>query len=59
MPTEKDELIDKGEVKLNILSDLGLQNIQIRLIPAKQAYSHYLAGTKMDIGKLVLENLLG
>ena len=54
MPTEKDELIDKGEVKLNILSDLGLQNIQIRQMPAKQAYSHYLAGTKIGIGKLDL-----
>lgn len=49
LPTENSEIEDKGEVRMEILSNLGLQNIKIRLIPADKAYDLYLSGRKMDI----------
>lgn len=52
MPTEKSEVVDKGEVSLNMLKDLGLQNIKVRLLPAVLAYEFYLAGRKLDIEML-------
>lgn len=54
MPTENDEIEDKGEVSMEMLSNLGLQNIQVRFIPAKMAYEYYLSDRKMDIAKLGL-----
>lgn len=54
MPTEKDEIIKKGTVKMPMLEALGLENIQIRLIPAKMLYEHYLSQKKMDISRLEL-----
>ncbi|MFX0111885.1 LlaJI family restriction endonuclease [Bacillus pumilus] len=54
MPTERQSIIVKGDVNLEMLDALGLQNIQIRLLPAELMYSHYLANEKMDIGLLHL-----
>lgn len=54
LPTENSEIEDKGEVRMEILSNLGLQNIKIRLIPADMAYDLYLSGRKMDIKSLDL-----
>lgn len=54
MPTEKEKFIDGGIVKMNILSNLGLEDIKIRLIPAKIAYFHYLNNTKLPIEDLSL-----
>lgn len=54
LPTEEDAILEKGEAVLKMLENLGLENIKVRFIPAKQAYQHYLAGTKMDIAKLNL-----
>lgn len=54
MPTECDEFINKGEVSLSMLSNLGLQNIQVRLIPATKAYETYLSGKKLEIDSLSL-----
>ncbi len=56
MPTEKDEIEDKGKVSMEMLSRLGLQDIQVRFIPAKQAYDIYLSGKKMDIAVLKLKS---
>lgn len=42
LPTENSEIEDKGEVRMEILSNLGLQNIKTRLIPADKAYDLYL-----------------
>ena len=39
MPTEKNK-INKGMVKLEILEALGLENIQIRLVPAAMMYEY-------------------
>lgn len=54
LPTEEENVIDKGEVRMDMLSNLGLQNIEVRLLPASMAYDHYLSGRKMDISQLGL-----
>lgn len=54
LPTNKDEVEAKGEASMKMLSQLGLQNIEIRFIPAEEAYEHYLTGRKMDIKQLAL-----
>lgn len=54
MPTENGEVELRGEVSMEILSSLGLQNIKVRFIPAIMAYDHYLSGRKMDISVLKL-----
>ncbi|MFR8873447.1 MAG: LlaJI family restriction endonuclease [Oscillospiraceae bacterium] len=54
MPTAGDTVIVKGKVSLAMLSNLNLQDIQIRLVPAKLMYRHYLENTKLDVGALRL-----
>ena len=54
MPTEKNEINKKGIARMPMLEALGLENIQIRLIPAKELYDHYLSKGKIDIGRLEL-----
>lgn len=54
MPTENTEVELKGEASMEMLSNLGLQNIKVRFIPATMAYDHYLSGRKMDISILEL-----
>lgn len=54
MPTEKSEIVVKGVAKMPMLESLGLENIQIRLIPAVELYDHYLSDKKMDIAALKL-----
>lgn len=54
MPTEQHSIINKGYVNIEMLDALGLQNIQIRQLPAELIYLHYLANEKMDIGLLHL-----
>lgn len=49
LPTENNEIEDKGEVRLNMLANLGLQDIKVRFIPAAMVYDLYLSGRKMDI----------
>lgn len=52
MPTEEDEVVDKGEVSMIMMESLGLQNIKVRFLPAALAYFHYLSGQKLNIDKL-------
>ena len=54
MPTENRKVEDHGEVSMEILSELGLQNIKVRFLPADAVYDHYLDGRKMDIRELGL-----
>lgn len=54
VPTENNEVEYKGEVRMEMLSNLGLQDIKTRLIPATMAYDLYLSGRKMDIEGLEL-----
>ena len=54
MPTENKDISNMGEVSMKMLSGLGLQNIQVRLLPAELVYDYYLAGKKFDIAALNL-----
>lgn len=54
LPTENDSIEDKGEAKLEMLENLGLQNIKIRFIPATMAYDLYLTERKINIKTLNL-----
>ena len=54
MPTESEEIEDRGEASMEMLSALGLQNIKVRFLPARMAYAHYLSDRKMDIDALNL-----
>lgn len=42
-PTEKDAVVALGAAKMEMLSALGLENLQIRLIPAKRIFDCYLS----------------
>ena len=48
------EIIKKGTASLAMLSNLGLQDIQVRLLSAEMMYRHYLDNTKIDIQSLNL-----
>ena len=54
MPTEEDEIINKGYVELGMLHNLGLENIQVRLLPARMMYYYYMLNKKMNIEELDL-----
>ena len=54
MPTEEHEIIPLGYAKIEILENLGLENIQIRLLPACEMYNLYLTNKTMDIQRLKL-----
>jgi len=54
LPTQRHNIIDKGYVELEILHSFGLENIQVRLMPASIMYKNYLQNTKMNIALLNL-----
>ena len=54
MPTEGTIIINKGKARLDMLANLGLEDIQIRLIPADMLFSHYLLRKKIAIKELAL-----
>lgn len=54
MPIQSNEVIKKGIAKMDILSSLELQDIQIRQLPAKIMYAYYLSGRTMDVSLLKL-----
>lgn len=54
LPTEKDEIEVIGTAKLAMLSNLGLEDIQVRLIPAELLFSHYLGKKRIPVEKLKL-----
>lgn len=47
-PSEGRNVEDKGSVSIKMLSDLKLEPIRIKLLPAKLFYNHYLAKTCFD-----------
>ena len=55
MPTEKDSIINQGIAKMSMLEALGLENIQVILLPAKLMYEYYLSQQKIDISSLDLK----
>ena len=52
MPTEQNDIIDKGKVSLPMMRILGLEDIQVRLLPAKLVFKHYLENAKLQFDKL-------
>lgn len=54
MPTEGDAIVNKGHVELEMLHNLGLENIQVRLLPARLMYYYYMLNKKMDVEQLDL-----
>lgn len=46
--------MDKGIVRMEMLSALGLEDIQLREIPADMLFRHYLRRKRMDIQRLKL-----
>ncbi len=49
LPTEKDEFLKKGIVKMPMLESLKLENIEIWQIPAQKIYEAYLTRKKLDL----------
>ena len=54
MPTENKEIEDHGEVSMQMFFLMGLQDIQVRFLPAKMVYESYLSSKKMNINNLHL-----
>lgn len=54
LPTENSEVEELGNVSMEMLTMLGLEKIQVRLLPAEVVYSKYLKKTKFDINLLNL-----
>ena len=54
MPTAAAEIIEKGTVSLAMLRNIGLQDIQVRLLPADMMYRHYIENTRLNIRMLYL-----
>ena len=54
MPTENSDIIKLGQVRMEMLENIGLKNIQIRLLPANDVYEYYLNDKKYDISRLEL-----
>ena len=52
MPSQDDQIEYTGTVSLAMLSKLGLQDIQVRRLPAKAMYDYYLKNKRMDISLL-------
>ena len=52
--TDNLEIGNKGYVELEILSNLGLENIQVIMLPAGEMNQLYLDNKKMSIGRLNL-----
>jgi hypothetical protein len=55
MPTKDEKIVKKGSVKMDMLSNLGLQDIQIRMLPAEMMYNCYLSSEIMDVSVLDLD----
>lgn len=53
MPTEANSVIKKGFVYMDILDSLGLEKIEIYLLPAEKMFKLYLKNEKFDINTLL------
>lgn len=54
MPTQENDIIPLGAASMDILDGLGLQQIQIRLLPATRMYDLYLTRKTMPVSELHL-----
>ena len=55
MPTEKEEIIDKGYVSMKMFEGLALDKILVRMLPAAKAYECYLSGKTLPIVELKMD----
>lgn len=53
-PTERDCVVEKGFVEMEIFGTLGLEKIQNRMLPAKKMFSLYLRNKKLSVEQLKL-----
>ena len=53
-PTYNSEVENKGYVELEMLSSLGLENIQVIMLPANEINQLYLDNKTMEISRLEL-----
>jgi len=54
MPTSGEKIENKGFVSMKMLAGVGLQNIEVRLLPAHNAFEYYIYGRKLDLSSLML-----
>ena len=54
MPTEKDEVVDLGYARMPMLEGLHLENISIRLMPARFMYHCYLENKRLTFKDALL-----
>ena len=54
-PNYDSEIENSGYVELEMFSNLGLENIQIIMIPAKRIHQKYLTNDTMEISELCLD----
>ncbi|WP_407391479.1 LlaJI family restriction endonuclease [Methanobrevibacter sp.] len=54
MPSYENQVENKGYVEIGILHDLGLENIQVIMLPAGEMNQLYLENRKMSISRLFL-----
>ena len=54
MPTEKDEVVDLGYARMPMLEGLNLENISIRLMPARFMYHCYLDNKRLTFKDALL-----
>ena len=54
MPTDCDYVIDYDDATLEAFEQIGLESIQIRLLPALTMYKKYLSGSLYDVDDLAL-----
>lgn len=52
LPTEEDQVSDIGWAEFAFLNGIGLQHIEVRLLPAGKMFSLYLDNKQMDITEL-------
>lgn len=53
-PTEKEGIYNIGRVNMKMLNDLGLEDIQLRLLSANLAYDYFLQNKRIDISRFKL-----
>lgn len=54
LPTDKDKVICRGCVSMSVLRNLGLEDIQVRFLPARKAFDAYLRNQKIPLNELAL-----
>lgn len=51
---EEQAILNMGTASLPMLDALGIEKIKVRFLPAEMMFSHYIAGTKVDLDEVNL-----